>query len=195
MGKVVYIIPGFQEYTKQPEYKKIGSFFKAKGFKVVYTDITWNYKVMSNYVKEFTTKYKFDQKNDNYFIGFSFGAVISFLASAKLKPKAQILCSLSGVFKEDFATCSPEFEKIAYKYCRKRRVNDLKKISFNKLYPNVKCKSIILMGDSELKEMIKRGKDAHKKLKKSKLIIVPNNKHDIRKKEYMDAIKEVISKL
>ena len=84
MGKVVYIIPGFTEYTKQPEYKKIGGFFKSKGFKVVYADITWNYRVMSDYVKEFTTKYKFNPKDDNYFLGFSFGAVISFLASVKL---------------------------------------------------------------------------------------------------------------
>jgi hypothetical protein len=195
MVKVVYIIPGFTEYTKQPEYKKIGRFFKAKSFKVVYADITWNYRVMSDYVKEFTTKYKFNPNDDNYFLGFSFGAVISFVASAKLKPKMQILCSLSGVFKEDMEKASPEFTKLAYKYCRKRRMKDLEKFSFNKTYPAVKSKSIILLGDSEHKEMFRRCKDANKKLKGSKLIIVPNNDHNIRKKEYLDAIEEVVSKI
>jgi len=42
----------------------------------------------------------FDNKN-SLIIGFSFGAMVAFIASQKIRPKKLILCSLSPYFNED----------------------------------------------------------------------------------------------
>ena len=76
MNKVVYIIPGFGYSTRQKAYKEIAKYFKSKGIKPIPVNISWKYKVMSDYIEEFMKKYKDGKNNKVYIIGFSFGAFI-----------------------------------------------------------------------------------------------------------------------
>ncbi len=187
--KIAYIIPGSGESASYPEYKKIASFFKKRKIKPIPIKIDWNYKVMSNYVEQFLSQVKYE--NPDYILGFSFGAMIAFISSNKIKPKTMILCSLSPYFKEDLPKIKDWWKKIA----GKKLIKDLDNFSFNKISKNIKSKTILLVGEKEAKICVKRSKETHKKLKNSKLIIIKDTRHKIRDKRYLDAIKEVINNL
>lgn len=189
MNKVVYIIPGFSESTKQKAYQEIAKFFKRRKFKSISVKLSWKYKTMSDYINQFMGQYKYNK--NVYLFGFSFGAMISFICSTKINPKALILCSLSPYFKEDL----PYIKNSWRSFIGKKRFNDLKKYSFSKLIRQVKCKTILLAGSKESPELLKRVNDANKKLKNSKIIIIKNAKHKISQKEYLDAIKNLVFKI
>ncbi len=190
MGKVAYIIPGFTESNKQIAYKQIASYFKSKGIKPIPVNVSWKYKTLSDYIEQFFRIYEKNDGNEVYLLGFSYGAMISFVASTKIKPKMQILCSLSPWFKEYLP-----YMKRYYKMQGKRRLEDHKNYSFEELSKNVTSKTIILVGDSEIKECMGIAKDVNKKIKNSKLIMIKNGKHIIAQKEYQDALEDIISKL
>ena len=190
MDKVVYIIPGFGESNKQRAYKQIASYFKSKGIKPISVDnIKWKYNTMSDYVTQLMKRYK--PNGETYILGFSYGAMLAFIASVKIKPKMQILCSLSPYFKEDLSHI-PNTWKL---YAGIKRINDHKNCSFNQLAKKTECKTTLLVGSKELKPVLRRANEAHKKLKNSKLIIIEGAKHKIAQKEYQKALKKIISNL
>ena len=190
MSKVVYIIPGFTEEVKLKGYQQAIKFFKSRNFKVIPIKITWKYKVMSDYVDEFFCQLSHKKSDDVYLFGFSFGAMIAFISATKLKPKMLFLCSLSPYFKEDL-----NFLKKSWKDgVGKKRIEDLKNFSFQKLAKEVNCKTLLIAGDKEPKELHKRVDDAHKKIRNSKLFMISNAKHEISQKEYVDKLHEIISK-
>lgn len=192
MAKVIYVIPGFTENTKQKRYREVLKFFRQKNFKVIEIKIKWRYKVMSDYVKEFQNQYDQHKNNDKvYIFGFSFGAMISFIVSSQLKPTAQFLCSLSPYFKEDLL----RIKKYWKKCIGIKRVKDLNSISFNELAKSVKCKTYILAGDKEGPEIAWRAEAAKKRIKISELYMINGAKHDISQKEYLDTIKKVVEKI
>lgn len=188
MSKVVYIIPGFTEKTTEPAYQKIINFFKSNNFRVVPVDIIWPRRVMSDYLEQFLTKYQPNKNDQVYLFGFSFGAMVAFLAAAKIKPKVQILCSLSPYFKEDL----PKLKKSSLKIDGKRRIDDFKNISFNERVKNINCQTILFIGGKENKSVFRRVNDAHKKIGNSELIIIDKAKHKISQMEYLNRIKAVI---
>ena len=73
MKKLIYIIPGYSEFTKERKYQIVGSFFKKKGYSVKYVDINWKYKTMSDYVKEFEEKVSKDNTTNFLFLDFLLG--------------------------------------------------------------------------------------------------------------------------
>jgi len=188
MEKIIYIIPGYSEYTKEKKYKKIGSFFKKKRYDVKYIDISWKYKTMSDYVKEFEEKVLKDNLNNFSILGFSFGAMIAF-SSIKLKPKQLFLCSLSPYFKEDLPKIKPSWKSAV----GKRMMKDVENFSFNKLVKKVNCKTFLFVGEKEHPLVLERTKIAHKNLKNSKLIVVPNAKHDIGNENYLKVIEKIVN--
>lgn len=193
MSKIAFIIPGYSESKKNnPAYYKIAGYFKQKNIKPIIVDIDWKYKTMSDYIKQFKKIYSKNKKEaEVYFLGFSYGAMVSFISSAELKPKVQILCSLSPYFKEDL----PYIKEWWKRYMGQGRLADFQRISFNALAKNVSSKTIILAGNKEGKEVDRRVRDASKKIKNSKLTIIPNAKHKIEQVEYLAEIRKVISNL
>lgn len=190
MNKVVYIIPGFTESTNLNEYKQIVKIFKSHNFKVIPITITWKFKTMSNYVEEFLSQLSHKKTDEVYLFGFSFGAMIAFISASKIQTKMIYLCSLSPYFKEDL-----KFLKKSWKnYIGKKRFDDFKNFSFNKLSKIINCKTILLLGDKEPIEVNKRVNDANKKIKNSELFIGNNTKHDISQKEYISKLSEIIRK-
>lgn len=192
MAKIIYIIPGFGENTKLKRYHGIITFLKERGFNVVSVNITWKYKVMSDYVKEFQVQCKqHNEKDDVYLFGFSYGAMISFLASPGINPKAQFLCSLSPYFKEDL----PSLKKWWKKFVGANRIKEFELLSFNDLVKQITCKTYIFAGAEEGSEVEIRAKSANKQLKNNELFMINGGKHDISQKVYFDKLKEVISKI
>lgn len=191
MNKIVYIIPGYSESKdNNPAYKKIGKYFKSRNTKTIIVDIDWKNKTMAEYVSEFSNIYS---RNDNngrvYFLGFSFGAMIAFISAEKLRPTALILCSLSPFFKEDV----PHIREWWKKLIGKKRLIEFKKLSFNSLAKNISSKTFIIAGGREGEEVARRAKDANKKIKNSKLTIIPDARHKIGQNEYLVEIEKIIN--
>lgn len=191
MAKIAYIIPGFAEKTTFKSYQHIIKFFKLRKFKVIPVKISWKYRVMSDYVKEFLSQVKQIKNNRVCLFGFSFGAMIALISSLKIKPKMLFLCSLSPYFKEDIKYLKKSWKKIM----GKRQISDLKNFSFNDLSKKIKCRTILVFGTKEGKETDRRIDDACKRIKNNELILIQNAKHKISQKEYINTLQEVISKL
>ncbi len=191
--KTAFIIPGFSESEKNnPAYRKIAGFFKKKDIRPVIVDIEWKRKTMSEYVRQFQKIYlEKNQGAEIYFFGFSYGAMIAFISSVEVKPKMQVLCSLSPFFREDF----PRIREWWKKYIGKKRLKDFRHISFDALADKIVSDTIILAGNKEGSEVDCRAKDAHKKIKNSRLIIIQNAKHAIQQDEYLAEVKKIISEL
>mgnify|MGYP005844460829 CR=1 FL=1 len=190
MSKVVYIIPGFTEKVNLKGYQQAIKFFKSRDFKVIPIKISWKYKVMSDYVDEFFCQLSHKKSDDVYLFGFSFGAIIAFISSVKIKPKMLFLCSLSPYFKEDLKFIKKSWRKGV----GKKRIEDLKNFSFEKLAKDISCKTFLIVGEKEPKEVRKRVDDAHKKINKSELFIAINAQHEISQKEYIKKLHGVITK-
>ncbi len=191
MTKTVYVIPGYTESTKLIGYKKAMQFFSCQGIKPVPITITWKYRTMSDYVKQFLQQYHSPHGKDVYLFGFSFGAMIALIAAATIKPKLLLLCSLSPYFKEDL----PFLKKHWKKSIGTRRIRDLKQHPFNRLAKKISCNVILVAGSKESKQIWRRARDANKKLRKSKLITASGAKHKLSQKEYLDTVRQIISKL
>lgn len=193
MNEIAFIIPGYAESKKNnPAYSKIAGYFKHNGIRPVIVEIDWKYKSMSEYVEQFQQIYLKTKLSGNvYFFGFSYGAMIAFVSSVRLKPKAQILCSLSPFFKEDIRDMREWWKKAT----GKKRLADLQRISFNDLAKQVSSKTILLAGAKEVKEVAKRVGEANRRIRNSRVAIVFGAKHSVQQKEYLAEIKKTIDGL
>ncbi len=183
------MIPGFGESISQKRYSPIVKSFKSNEFNVVPVSIDWKYRTMSDYVDQFLDKVK--EIRQFYLFGFSFGAMVSVISSSRIQPRAQILCSLSPYFKEDFKYIPESW----HRFIGKKRVEDFRALSFNNLASKVKCKTFILAGTLEAKEVGRRVEEAHKRIANSELILVDGAKHDVAQKEYAESLDKLIAKL
>lgn len=190
MSKIAFIIPGFGCPTKNKEYQEIAKYFKKKQYKPVLIEIDWKRNTHTRYVEQFNEQYyQHVKKNDEVCIlGFSFGAMTSFIASAELNPTLQILCSISPYFKEDM----PHIRNWWKTFFGKKRCEVFENLSFDQVAKRTKCKTILIAGDSEGIELARRVKDAKKKIKNSELFILEGVKHNIADDRYLKKIKEVI---
>lgn len=186
---VVYIIPGFKGSSKEKEYQAVAELFRAKNFDTVLVKIDWKYKTVSSWVDQFLTNYYKNENRKTYFFGFSFGAVISLVASTKVNVDTQILCSLSPYFKEDL----PSLFKSWRKWIGVKRTEHFRQLKMTELAPLVKVETYILYGTREGKFIEARAKDTYEKLKcKRFLISVEDSEHDIGNPEYLSQIKKVV---
>jgi predicted alpha/beta hydrolase family esterase len=90
--KKIFIIPGFKQKPTDKYFIWLKKFLHSKNFDVAIVPINWNYKTMSDYTEEFEKFYNKHKSEENYILGFSYGAVITFFAAEKLKPKKIYLC-------------------------------------------------------------------------------------------------------
>src|SRR5258705_1869469 len=106
--KVVFIIPGFRQKPTQIAYKEIAKKLKSEGYFPVPITINWKETTISENTDYFLSQVKKrDLVNKKiYILGFSYGAMIAFLAATKIKVHGLILCSLSPFFKEDLQKLS-----------------------------------------------------------------------------------------
>ncbi len=187
MRKIIYIIPGFHGSTDLVRYQRIIKVFRKRGFVVKPIVISWNYKVMTDYVDQFLGQLMHKENDEVYVFGFSFGAMIVFISAKDIKPKKIILASLSPFFKEDL----PYLKKSWRKYVGKKRLIDFKNFSFDKIAQNIKCNVQLLVGQREDSLLHRRAKLALEKIPKSNLCMVNGARHNIEQQEYFKAITKV----
>ncbi len=191
--KIAYIIPGYGEsYKKQPSYNKIANLFKIAGIQAVHVDINWHHqkpRQFSDYVDQFLKQLDKPKGTDIFIFGFSYGATIAFLSESKVKVKALILCSLSPYFKEDIKN----LEKDWVKSWKKDFIHS--DYSFVEVAKKIHTKTYLCVGKEEHLASLTRARSARMRVDNSELFVVKNAKHNINKKEYLEAIECVIDKL
>ena len=196
--KTVFILAGFDvhETATSSDYSKLRKGLEREGYTVVPVDISWYRKTPSQYVEEFIKFYKQHKSDRNIIVGNSFGAVIAFLSAPTLQPDILYLCSLSPFFREDR---HKRPDDIAIIYFGKRRMEDLWSCSADsiaKAISQTDIKTFVLYGEKEhitSPYLVARCKETASKIKRAKLIEIPNAPHDMGDSVYSDALIETIS--
>jgi hypothetical protein len=190
--KIGYIIPGFTENGRSRKvYSDVAKEFKQKGIQPVHINIQWERTAISNWMDQFFKQFVHGENDLVYLFGFSYGAMIAFLVSSKIKIEAQILCSLSPYFREDL----PKLRKSWKKAIGKRRIAEFEKLSFNTLARKVGAQTFILHGSKEGDICDKVAERAAQKLPRSTNLLVIDAPHDISHPAYGTMIMRVIRKL
>lgn len=191
---IVYIIPGFKERPSGKNYNYIKKEFRSRGFVVYPVIIDWNRKCMTDYVNQFRDLYDRSRKNshqDVILFGFSFGAILAFIAATHIRPKLLLLCSFSPYFSEDIPLLKPRWKV----YIGKKRILDFQRnYSFNSLSKKVTAPMIFLAGSEEISLLKKRVAQCST-LPNTKTYMIPRAKHNISEKNYKNKIIELIRKL
>ncbi|MFI5265598.1 MAG: hypothetical protein ACHQT7_02540, partial [Candidatus Levyibacteriota bacterium] len=101
--KVIFIIPGFRQSTTSTAYKEIAKVLKSEGYHPILVKIPWKGSTISSSTEYFLKRFNKIDAKKKYILGFSYGAMIAFLAATKVKTTGLILCSMSPYFKEDLS--------------------------------------------------------------------------------------------
>ncbi|HSU72542.1 MAG TPA: hypothetical protein VLJ21_01700 [Candidatus Binatia bacterium] len=185
--KVAYIIPGFTDSARARHYHYVCDSFLAKGITPSPIKIDWSKWTLTEYVQQFFEQYRPEKRQETYLLGFSWGAMIALVASREVRPKQQILCSLSPYFKEDLP-------RIPRKQDDARSLEDFARYSFAEIARTVPKKPLLVVGGEEARDCIRRSLDAAKKLSGT-LFVAGNAFHDISDPAYRVLLKEVIANL
>lgn len=189
MGKrTFFIVPGFGMQAKDKAFEWLVSYLETKGFWVVKTPVDWKYKTLSTNTSEFVDFFNENKGEENYVLGFSYGAVITFLSANSISPKKIYLCSLSSDFKEDAGF----MKKYVKRYIGKRRFEDLQTRSGKKYAEDLQVPSVVFYGEKEGKEfpaLKLRCEETARLAKGSKLVVINNTQHKIDSPLYIEAVK------
>lgn len=192
MTKKYFIIPGFWSQVSDSDYVWLVTYLTKQGYKVRGVPIRWSYRTVSQNAAEFLNYFNQHKTEQNYILGFSYGAVIALLTTNQTNPQVLYLCSLSPDFAED-ATSVPEWIK---GYIGKRRYQDMQSRIAQTLATELTCETLVFYGEEEGEEfpaLKKRSEETAKLAQNSKLIIVKNAPHNIKHPEYQIALKKINS--
>ncbi|RJQ36692.1 hypothetical protein C4552_02245 [Candidatus Parcubacteria bacterium] len=187
--KTIFVIPGWQEKTSSRNYGWLIKFLKHKGFRVFGVPIKWKYRVVSDYVIDFKKFYREHRTGNDYFLGFSYGAVIAFMTAGEFKPKQLYLCSLSPDFREDRTAMKSWVRKLI----GKRRFEDTRTRSARTIAQTLTMPTTIFYGAVEgrrFPQLKIRCEETAALAKRAKLIIVEDAPHKIDHPKYIEAIKK-----
>lgn len=175
--KIIYIIPGFRQKPTSRAYKQIVKVLKSEGYLPIPIYIPWKKTTISEKTDYFLKQFRKRRAKSKSILGFSFGAIIGFLAATKVPVSALILCSLSPYFKEDIATSDLHSATLA-KRLRAKRI-------------------LMLYGKRESKPLVKRVTKTFRQIKSSHkyLIPIPATEHDIGNRRYLHTIHQAAKAL
>lgn len=189
--KTVLFVPGFREDIKSRNYNSTLAAIKNKGYKVKFVPINWTRTTIIDWVKELDAEYAKYKPDNTILAGFSYGSMAAFLSATKNNPSELWLFSFSPYFSDDM----PDMKKSWLSNIGLRRANAFRKLNFNKLACNIKCKTLIMVGEVEAAKhplIDKRSKLAHQKIINSRLVVIPDADHDVTGKSYIEAIKAAV---
>lgn len=168
--KAIFIIPGFKQLVTDKAYRKIAKILKDEGYFPILVKIPWKNTTILENTEYFLKEYRKVKLKKKYILGFSFGAMIAFIASTKVSSAGLILCSLSPFFKEDLP---------------------MYKISSFSLAKKIKSKQILMMyGSQEARSLIRRVTDTFANISSANkfLISIYKTEHNIGTKRYLTKI-------
>ncbi|RJQ36944.1 hypothetical protein C4559_04405 [Candidatus Microgenomates bacterium] len=188
--KIIYIIPGYRHKPANKAYKEIAKILKNEGYSPVLINISWKQTTISENTRYFLKEYKKINSRKKYILGFSYGAMIAFLASTKVAVSGLILCSLSPYFKEDFAkTKNKLISSITV-----NRYEDFLSLESTTLVKQIKAKKILLLyGVKEAKPLIKRVNETYDQILSLNKYLIPikETDHNIGDRRYLNTIHQV----
>lgn len=172
--------------------------FKRSGITPIPVRIRWKKKVvpeflaMPEYVQQFLRQYRRQKEQETYVLGFSFGAMIALIAAARVKPSTLILCSLSPFFKEDL----PRLPKLQQRHFQKIKPSATI-YSFRGLAERItaRTRTVIVVGGKEPPEVLRKAREAKRKLSRSRLLIIRDAKHRIAQAQYLASLHKLIVSL
>lgn len=192
--KSIFIIPGFQHLPTNNAYKKIATMLQKEGYFPIPITIPWNKATISESTEFFVKEYKKVKTKEKYILGFSFGAMIAFLAATKVNASGLILCSLSPYFKEDVANG----KKRLISKITKARYKDFSTLHCSSLAKKIKTKQILMLyGAKETKSLIRRVTETFEQISSTQKYLIPifETDHDIGDKRYLQKIRQIAKKL
>jgi len=189
--KIVFIIPGYRHNTSQKGYLKLVKILKTENFYSIKVNIPWRQSTIIQNMEFFLKTYKKNLKKigkkEVYLLGFSYGALIAFLAATEIKVSGLILCSLSPFFKEDLTKIKIRNLSIL----EKKRFENFSKLKSIILAKKIKAKKVMMIyGEKESKPLIARVKKIFKQINLSVkyLFTIQNVAHNISDTKYISAI-------
>lgn len=187
MAKLLYVIAGFGETTKDKPYQQVARFAKNSGYDVVLYTPKWSRGTPSEWIAGLEEKIaQHGTKNATVF-GFSFGAYVAINAASHNVFRKIIACSLPPFFKADI----PDIEPSTRTFLGVRRLADLENYPF----PNtLKTRITFMSGEEEDSEDLEKMADYHSQWSgPKKKILVANAEHDLETGDYLKAIKTELS--
>ncbi len=185
--KVMYIIPGYKHVPTNKAYIAIAKMLKNQGYRTILVKIPWKQTTISENTAYFLKQYKRIQTKKKYILGFSFGAMIAFIASTKVKTSGLILCSLSPYFKEDIAKVDTDW----ISSLTTQRYEDFLGLRCSILAKQIKTKQILMLyGAKETGALIKRVNKAYNQISSTHKYLFPiqGTEHNIGDKRYLYSI-------
>lgn len=192
--KTIFIIPGYRHKTTNKAYKEIAKILKKEGHSPILIKIPWRKTTISENTEYFLKKYRKTNTRKNYVLGFSFGAMIAFLASTKVNVSGLILCSLSPYFQEDL----PKMKRRLLSPLVTKRYQDFTGLHCATLARKIRAKQIhLLYGTKEDKSLKKRIFDTYRQIPSAQkyLVSVKKTEHDLASRRYLDKIYQVVLEL
>ncbi|KKQ93295.1 MAG: hypothetical protein A3C27_00995 [Candidatus Levybacteria bacterium RIFCSPHIGHO2_02_FULL_39_36] len=185
--RVIFIIPGFRQHPKNKAYQEISKILESEDYFPILVKIEWKKSTVSENTEYFLKLYKKIKARKKYILGFSYGAMIAFVASTKVRTSGLILCSLSPYFKEDLSNKKKESFSALMSY----RYEDFTKLNSSNLAKNIKAKKILMLyGSQEARSLIKRVKETFEQIdsKQKHLVSIRKTEHEIGNKRYIESI-------
>lgn len=192
--KTIFIIPGYRHVPSQKAYQSLSEILKSEGYEPILVTIPWRKTTISENTEYFIKTYNKSKTKRNYILGFSFGAMIAFLAATKISVDGLILCSLSPYFQEDL----PQKKRFSHSPIQADRYEDFSKLHFATLVKKLKVKKIhLLYGSKEARSLIRRVNDAFEQINLEEKYIqrIKATDHNIGDKRYLQSIHQVAQKL
>lgn len=186
--KYFVIIPGFGETGKEKPYKELAVNATEKGFVVYVIEIQWNFRTLSQWIKqveEYIERKEIVPKRTILF-GFSFGAEISLFVSNKQTFSKVLLASPSPYFSENLQYI-PQESKVFFGI---RRMIDFKKYLYTSVCNLKSSHAILFFGENDWDIGIKTSKKVAKK-NEVDFLLVPKSGHELTV-EYINEIKNKI---
>ncbi len=188
-----FLIPGAFEDLKSRNYKAVLKVYKEAGYEPKFVTIDWKYKTIDDWVAQVKAEISEDDLKNSLLSGFSWGSMIALAVVANYtNPKKLFLFSLSPYFAEDL----PHTKKAWLRWSGKKRLAAFKQLYMNQLAAKIDCPTTIFIGDEEVSKYIdmkRRAQEAHRRIKNSRLIIVPKARHDPTGPNYLVAIRQSLA--
>lgn len=188
--KSIFIIPGYRQTPQQKAYQAIAVILAQNGYEPIPVTIPWKNTTISENTECFLKAYRKVRTKKKYILGFSFGAMIAFLASTKVDVDGLILCSLSPYFNEDL----PKVKKHALSPIQADRYEDFSNLHCGTLAKQLKAKQVLMVyGSKEARMLKRRVHDAFEKISTDEKLLLPVKyvDHAIGDRRYLQKIQQV----
>lgn len=194
MKKTVFIIPGFKHHPITKAYKEIAKILKKEGYLPIFVPLVWKKRTVSENTAYFLKAYKKINRKKKYILGFSFGAMVAFIASTKVKSSGLILCSLSPFFQEDIKNTKMGLMSSLMA----ERYEDFAQFRSSTLAKKIKTKQIhMLYGSKEERSLKKRVNETFGHISSTRkcLIQIQKTEHTIGSMRYLQTIQQIARSL